>query len=353
MLRTIAVGLLCVIGAHTAGASAFAKEDEPVSLVSEYDAKSKYRLDYSDLNSILGSTVLEMGPSTHKRARKLTKKTGTSIRKANPLPSRFESNRVMLHEFNKNQIEVLGLIRDDLLAIPEQLSLAKLNRNEQLAYWFNLHTAIVLAKVADMYPVTLLEKVFSPERKSSFFHKRAFNLNGQMISLADIQHHVLTNWEDPRVIYGFYMGVVGTPNVRDTAYSGGTVFEALEENAVDFINSIRGTQIWHKELRVSTFYRMMAAQFPNFEEDLMAHIKSYARGNFKSRLRKVDKIKVSIKDWHIADLYNGKLSAGGGNHAGTTATREGLSNGEKMPDHVMDLLRHRATQLTTHSKDKG
>lgn len=345
MLRNIAVGLLCVIGAHAASAPLSAASNTPVELTTEFSAKSKYRLDYGDWNSVLGNSVLEMGPSTHKRARKLIKKTGSSVRLANPLPSRFEGNRVMLHEFSNDQVELLGYIRDDLLALPDQLPLEKLNKNEQLAYWLNLHNAIVLAKMAEIYPVTLVEKTFSPERKKSFFHQRKFKLNGKKISLADIQNHVITNWEDPRVIYGFYMGAIGTPNIRSKAFTGKTVYKDLEDNAADFINSIRGTQIWNKdELRVSTYFTFAKPLFPNFEADLLTHIREYARGSFQERMAAVTKLSVKIDDWHVADLYNGKVTSSG--RAGTTTTRRGNdAMGDGYPEHVMDILRHRAKQL--------
>ena len=99
MLRNMAIGLLCVTATFTTGSLASSQGQSPVNLPAEHAKAAKYRLDYSDLEGVLRGSVLEMGRSTHKRAPKPTKSTGSNMRLGNPLPSRLEGNRVMLHEY--------------------------------------------------------------------------------------------------------------------------------------------------------------------------------------------------------------------------------------------------------------
>lgn len=312
------------------------------NLPTEYDPNSKYRLDYSDLNAVLKSAVLDMGPSTHKRAKRPKRSTSSRMILANPLPSRLEGNRVMYDKFEQPQINFLRDMRDDLLAIPSQLPIERLTKNEQLSYWFNLHNAIVMAKLAEEYPITRIEPLFDTEDADAFYRQRIFDLSGTMISLEDIHNHVLENWDDPLVIYGFYMGAVGTPNVRQSAYTGRTVYDDLKSNAVDYVNSVRGTQVWKKkQLRVATYYERMAKQFPNFSEDLMAHVRQYAKPSFLRRLSDVSEINARIEDWHIADLYNGNLAQVGGSTAGNSSDALGIQIISDLPDHVVELLRYR------------
>lgn len=316
------------------------------------DPESKYRLDYSDLDFVLKGSVFEMGPSTHKRALKGRSSTGSKISLGNPSASRLESNRVMLDQFEAEQVEMLSFIRDDLLAIPTQVPLTKLTKDEQLAYWYNLHNAIVLAEIAKQYPITDLEPLFDENNAGSFYQQRNFNLNGTMISPKDIQDHVLANWDDPVVIYGFYMGAVGTPNVRNSAYTAATVHDQLADNAVDFVNSVRGTQVWKKSnLRVSTYYERMAKKFPDFEADVLKHIKKYAAKSFASRLGGVDEVNAEIEDWNIADLYNGQFSQTGG-YASNTRDNLGLQIITALPDHVVELIRYRDEKNAKLSRKK-
>lgn len=311
-------------------------------LPTEFSQQSKYKLDYSDLNAVLGSAVLDMGPSTHKRAKKPRSSTSSRMVLANPLPSRLEGNRVMYDKFQDAQVAYLQGMRDDLLAIPSQLPIEQLSKDEQLAYWFNLHNSIVLAKLAEEYPVTRLAPFFDPEDEDAFYRQRNFDLSGTMISLEDIQNHVVENWDDPLVIYGFYMGAVGTPNVRKAAFTGSTVYKDLKANAVDYVNSVRGTQVWKKkELRVSKYYERMAAQFPNFEEDVLAHVRQYAKPAFLAKMEGVSKVNAKIEDWYIADLYNGKLAQVGGSSASNATDALGINIVSDLPHHVVELLRYR------------
>jgi len=333
LLKKISLIVLCLCMTPSAMAA---------DLPTDFDANSKYRLDFGDLNAVLKGSVLDMGPSTHRRAKKARRGTASRLSNSNPLPSRLEGNRVMFDKFEDAQIIFLANMRDDLLAVPGQVPIERLSRNEQLAYWFNLHNAIVLAEIADQYPITKLGPLFDDERPNAFYRQQKFDMSGTMISLKDIQDHVLDNWNDPRVIYGFYMGAIGTPNVRSTAYTGNTVYDQLNDNAVDFVNSVRGTQVWKKkELRVATYYQRMAKQFPNFNQDMIAHIKKYSKKGFLSRLGQVETVNARLEDWHIADLYNGNLGKTGGSAASNTRDALGLQIVSALPDHVIELLRYR------------
>lgn len=359
MIKHMAITVLLLTGTIATNPNAAAEQTNPVatgavSLPTAHAKSTKYRLDYSDLEGVLRGSVLQMGRSTHKRASKPTKSTASNIRLGNSLPSRLEGNRVMLHKYGEAQIEGVAAVRDELLAIPKQISIEKLSKNEQLAYWLNLHNITVLAKVADLYPITNIEKILSPLNSSSEYFAREYLWDGQMISLDDIRQHVLANWNDPIVIYGFYFGAVGTPNIRNSAYTGATVIAALKDNAEEFVNSVRGTQIWNKtKLRVSTYYQASAVQFPNFQADVTAHIKKYASDKFERRMKAVESFHIDIDDWHIADLYNGQMGDTAAVYAGTVTDATGNSLKSALPEHVQDLLKDRQTKLARRGGKTG
>lgn len=343
MFRKIGAVCLCL---------ALAPAGFAADLPTDFDPDSKYRLDYSDLDTVLKGSVLKMGPSSHQRATKPRKGTASRVSFANPSPSRLEGNRVMFDQFKPEQVAFLEDLRDDLLAIPSQVPIEKLKKSEQLAYWYNLHNAIVLAHVAEEYPITRLGPFFDETDDNAFFKQKLFDLNGTRISLKDIQDHVVENWQDPLVIYGFYMGAVGTPNVRDAAYTGNTVFDQLNANAVDFVNSVRGTQVWKKkQLRVATYYQRMAARFPNFERDVIAHVRKYAKPSFLRKLDRVETVSAEIEDWNIADLYNGHLGQSGGGGAGNVRDGLGLQIITGLPDHVVELLRYRDEKIAKQKRE--
>ncbi len=306
----------------------------------KHTPRSKVWIDYSDLDYVLSSSVLSMGPSTHQRAGRPEKDWITNVYVGNPKATRHEGNRVAFHEYKEKHRAVLRAIRDDLLALPEQLDLTELSRNHQLAYWLNLHNVIVLAEMADAYPFTNVRPMFDRSKPGAFINKADYEIAGRKISVADIQDHVLQNWKDPLVIYGFYMGAVGTPNIRQDAYQGSRVYDQLRENAFDFVNSVRGTQIWKTgELRVATYYERMAKAFPDFEADLIRHIKKYASRKFERRLVGVASVDARIDDWHIADLYNGRVIDAMGSYPRTTQVIDGTFLGPRVtPMHVRNII---------------
>jgi hypothetical protein len=315
---------------------------EAPTLPTAAKAKSKTKIKYEDLDYLLGEVVLPLGRSDHRPALTARAETGTKMKRGNPKPSRFEGNRVMFHFIQSDdEKQFVYDVRDNLLALPEQISLEKISRHEQLAFWLNLHNSIMLAEMADRYPTTLVKNMIADcsEKPDTFVCDKRFSFLGQNISVTDIRQHVISNWQDPLVIYGFYMGAVGTPNIRTKAFTGTTVYEALESNAVDFVNSVRGSNMsGSKRLRVSRYYTAMSEVFPNFEADLIRHIQKYARGMFKFEVQAAETVHPNIDDWYIADLFNGKrISA----NSLTIASREGLSsnNGFKYPLHVQELLK--------------
>lgn len=328
--------VFAVFFAHVANAA-------PSEFPTKHSPNSDIWIDYSDLDFVLSSAVLDMGPSTHERAGPAKKDSMTNMYNGSRTASRFEGNRVAFHLFKKGHKAVVRAIRDDLLALPTKLDLSELSRGHQLAYFLNLHNSIVLVKMTEEYPVTRLKGFFDRENAKSFIVSEKFQWGDQQITLADIQDHVLSNWRDPLVIYGFYLGAVGTPNIREEAFDGETIYDQLQANARNFVNSVRGTQIWNgSKLHVASYYQRMAVKFPNFEDDVLRHIKQYARPDFATRLVAVNTIDPRIDDWNIADLYNGRLHAAGGTYHRTVVDADGAIVAQpNLPIHVRHTLKGR------------
>jgi hypothetical protein len=145
---------------------------------------------------------------------------------------------------------------------------------------------------------------------------------GVQLSLNDIQFNILkNNYNNPLVMYGLYQGNIGGPNIRRSAYIGSDVWRALTNNAIEFINSNRGTYSNSKKpdvFQVSSLYDRNRAYFPDFNADLSAHLMEYLEGYERSRLPLAKTLKPGIDDWSITSLsgvyrdFGGSLAS---NHA--------------------------------------
>jgi len=113
-------------------------------------------------------------------------------------------------------------------------------------------------------------------------------------------------------MYGLYIGAIGGPNIRKTAYTGSDVWRALENNAYDFVNSNRGTFSQDENtFRVSSLYDRNRAYFPNFKEDLSAHLMKYLDGYERNGLTGARTLKPDIYDWTVTDLGGTNQRIGG------------------------------------------
>ena len=107
-------------------------------------------------------------------------------------------------------------------------------------------------------------------------------------------------------MYGLYQGIIGGPNIRKEAYTGATVYRALEYNAIEFINSNRGTNRnsdKYKVRKVSSLYARNKTYFPDFNADLSAHLLKYVEGDGRGLKKANTTLKPVIDDWTVTDLW--------------------------------------------------
>ncbi len=265
-------------------------------------AKDGMSISYADWDAVLKQTVLDTGRSDRQPASRIKTTSGSRLAKTNPNPTRLEANRVFFHALGDDNKAYIAAIVDSLSRVPDTVSLTEFSPDEQLAYWLNLHNATAFSLIAAEYPETNLRD-FHKEN----WHRKVLTVAGKRFSLADIEAYVVNRWRDPRVIYGFYQGTIGGPNLRREAYSARNVWTNLEDNAREFVNSLRGIQLWDGGARVSTLYANHAILFPDFDRQLKAHLMRFTDVRMTSLIANLDRFEPKIEDWYIADLYNGHL----------------------------------------------
>lgn len=278
-----------------------------------YDNDSKYAIGYDDLTALLRVVVVDVGRSDRRVAAPAQDITGTRM-KPKIKKTANEGNRFYFETFDENEAgrDFLKNIQSSLEQLPDEAPLKYFSRDEQLAYWLNLYNVTVLNQVIDVYPKNNLKSVVSGRK--SIFTEKLLTVAGVPLSLDDIELTILRqNYDNnPLIIYGLYQGIIGGPNIRRAAYTGDDVWRALENNALEFINSNRGTYIHdEKTFRVSSLYERHEDWFPDFDADLTAHLTSYLEGPERSALRAASKIKPDIDDWSVTDLGSNQRRVGG------------------------------------------
>jgi hypothetical protein len=265
----------------------------------------RHRIDYEIWDYALKNMVISMGPSLRKTAGGSPAIMGTRRRFGHNSIYRLEGSMVAFGFLTPEAIASFTEYRKDLERVSDTLDLQTLPRNEQLAYWINLHNVAMVELMAKEWPVRQPRQI---DFGGIGMHDvRFITVEGVKLSLRDIREHIVyPNWKDPKVIYGFWRGEIGGPELQREAYTGANVASLLNIAADGFINSLRGTQKRGSQLHVSTLYEEVAPfYFPNFEEDLRAHFAQYANEDVAEILAKTSGARPTIREPDIADLSGG------------------------------------------------
>ncbi|MEM9310989.1 MAG: DUF547 domain-containing protein [Pseudomonadota bacterium] len=284
---------------------AAAQGAEPFATFAPTAKSSSASIDYDVWNEAVQNIVISMGPSLRQTAGRPPDGFGTRRVYGHTSRYRLEGSRVTFSFLDKTIIGNLAEYRQELQATADKVDLQSLSRNEQLAFWINLHNVALVEQIADQWPVRqprTLEIDGVPLDEAKFI-----TVEGVAMSLRDIRENVVyANWDDPMVMYGFWRGEIGGPSIQRRAYTGDNVGDLLNRSAREFVNSLRGTQKQGSTLQVSTFYEEAAPYFfPDFEADVRAHIAQYAQEDVSKILAETTKTEATIKEYDIADLAGG------------------------------------------------
>ncbi len=339
-----------------------------------FKAESNFYLQYDDLDYIYRKTVLDMGNMGRAVTTRAHPPANSRVLRGSNSKYRLEGNRVDFKALSHpDNLAVLLRVRQNLEAIPSNLPLRELSKEEQLAYWLNLYNVTLVREIAEVYPKKKLRKfLVSSEKRMGILDKKILNVAGIALSLNDIQHKILIpEYKNPLVMYGLFQGVIGGPNLRNEAYRGKKIYQQLQENAKEFINSNRGTRSWRSgEMRVSYFYTVNRELFPNFDTDLKNHLLRHSNGDYAEKITNANEFRAKINDWYIADLFEGTMSRGNSSNTNLAALLGSVKSQDgdvsdnfirlaqkfsidnmRFPPHVMDFIKKKKEELIKRKRN--
>lgn len=278
------------------------------SLNSKNQVTANFAVDYSQYNTVLEASVLELARSDRSYISYDENEQGPNL--GSNRATDAEANRFYYEQFidDPELTKSIAAIQSNLLSYLANNQLSKLSNEEQTAFWLNLHNVAVINELAQRYPKDTNSLSYDVADKSSFFYKKLFTYNGQELSLDDIEYKILMplNKNNPLVMYGLYKGYIGSPNIRTQAYTANNLMPSLIDNAQEFINSNRGTNYSSNLLNVSTMYKDKKAYFNDFNNDLLAHLSLYADNDLINKLKNKKTALFTIDNYDITDVTGPK-----------------------------------------------
>lgn len=270
------------------------------------------RLDYTIWDQMLKEMVYYTGPSLRQRASKPEPIVGTRRIYGHTSPYRLEGNKVVFEEISPELTKIIDDYVADLEAIGNQVNVATLPRNEQLAYWLNLHNALVVSAISAEYPMKEPSKI-QDDAGRAFHDIPRITIDGVPLSLRNIRQDIVyKNWADPLTIYGFFHGDIGSPSLQRKAYTGNNVQDTLRFSGDEFANSLRGVMVYGKTAHISRHYEDAAPYFfPNFDSDVRRHMSGLANEDVGGQVQKAtNPFKIASYETSVADLTNGDSDRG-------------------------------------------
>lgn len=262
------------------------------------------RIDYGYWDAALKEIVFKMGKSDRRAAPSVSPGIATRFVYGHESRLRLEGNRVLFSYLKDEQLEALTAYRKDLEALANQVDITTLGRNEQLAFWFNLHNVAVIEQIAFNYPVKQPARLRVGPEKAPFDEAKLVTIRGVQLSPRDIRQQIVyPNWRDPKVIYGFFRGEIGGPSIMRDAFNSDNISDLLDEAADEFVNSLRGTEKRGKTLHVSLLYEeAIPFYFTDRESSLRKHLLTYSDEEVRGMIEQTTAIEPSLWEGDISDL---------------------------------------------------
>jgi len=251
---------------------------------------------------MLSETVLYMGPSTRTRSAKNQAQTGTRISRSHTSPYKMEGNKVLYALMEDEVKSEMKAYAEELIALGNRLDIPSLPKNEQLAYWINLHNAVLITTISENYP--------GPKRRPSLIRPikgydvrlhdaKLIEIDNHQLSLRDIREKIVfPNWKNDDVPYAFHLGHLGSPSMANVAYNGTDLRAQLARNAYEFVNSLRG----YEDGKLSPYIRDISPWYhPDMASDLDNYFRKRMRpevyGEFKANgIKSMNRAELTIAD---------------------------------------------------------
>lgn len=298
----------------------------------------KTRIEYSIWDEALKYFVFRMGKSIREGAPSVSAGMGTRQTYGHDSRYRLEGNRVIFTYMSDEVVASLSEYRHDLERIAGDIDIATLSRNEQLAFWFNLHNVAVIEQIAREYPLSQPSRLKIgdvPLDEAKFI-----TVAGVAMSPRDIRTKIVyPNWKSPLVIYGFWRGDIGGPSIQPEAFTADNLGGLLDDAANDFVNSLRGTQKSGTTLEVSEIYtEAQPFYFPDLNRDLRPHLLTYSDPTTARMVEETSAVRANIYEADIADLAKGQREPSYSNIQQTGPNGDLVAASTRIPNNIARML---------------
>lgn len=196
---------------------------------------------------------------------------------------------------------------DGYLADMQAVELARLTRDQQLAYWINLYNAVTVDVILDNYPVASIRDVKEGPLSIGPWNRPLVVVSSESLTLNDIEHRLIRPvFKEPRIHYALNCAAVGCPNLMDRAWQADTLERDFAAAERAYINDPRGVRFDERGgVNLSKIYIWFREDFGANEQAVLTYLQNAANPDLKARLQDVARVKAYQYDWALNDAAAG------------------------------------------------
>ncbi|WP_340122500.1 DUF547 domain-containing protein [Methylobacter svalbardensis] len=134
------------------------------------------------------------------------------------------------------------------------------NKKEKLAFYINAYNILALKMVVDHWPLDSIKDVGS--LISPVWGKSAGSIDGETVSLDDIENKILRPLGEPRIHFAIVCASVSCPDLRNTPYTASNLNAQLDEQIQQFLsNADKGLRIGDESIQISRIFDWFGKDF--------------------------------------------------------------------------------------------
>lgn len=169
------------------------------------------------------------------------------------------------------------------------------NKNEKMAYLINLYNAYTIKLVLKNLPLESIKDI--GDKPFDAFKMKFIELDGEMVSLDDIEKKMLLSLGDPRVHFAVNCVSFSCPRLDNKAYMPEDLNKHLDSAAHRFINSELNI-ITSNKVKLSKIFDWYKNDFNRKNQNVIDFINSYA----EIKIKKGSEVEYLDYDWKLNSL---------------------------------------------------
>lgn len=158
-------------------------------------------------------------------------------------------------------------------------------KNQTLAFWINTYNAFTIKLIIEHYPIKSIKDIKKP------WSQEFISINGQALSLNQIEHHILRKMDEPRIHFAIVCASYSCPKLQNRAFTAKQLNEQLNHAAKTFINDLERNSISENKLELSKIFKWFEKDFEQ-KGTLIDFLNKYASTHISKHA------KISYKDYN-------------------------------------------------------